>query len=124
MSSTDARDRLDEQVQDAVSKRATVYTGGKPLEGSGAFYAPTVLTDLTPQMRAWDEELFGPVAMIYRMTDVDEAVETANGSAFGLSGSVWSDDPDKAAAVASRLDVGMATSTSTVRRCLACPSAG
>lgn len=108
MSSKDARDRLDEQVQDAVSKGATVRAGGKPLDGPGAFYAPTVLTDLTPQMRAWDEELFGPVGMIYRMTDVDEAVRIANRSAFGLSGSVWSDDPEKAAAVAARLDVGMA----------------
>jgi succinate-semialdehyde dehydrogenase / glutarate-semialdehyde dehydrogenase len=108
MSSKDARDRLDEQVQDAVGKGATVRTGGKPLDGAGAFYAPTVLTDLTPQMRAWEEELFGPVGMIYRMTDVDEAVEIANSSSFGLSGSVWSDDPEKAAAVAARLDVGMA----------------
>lgn len=108
MSSTDARDRLDEQVQDAVGKGVTVRTGGKPLDGPGAFYAPTVLTDLTPQMRAWGEELFGPVAMIYRMTDVDEAVQIANSSSFGLSGSVWSDDPEKAAGVAARLDVGMA----------------
>lgn len=59
-------------------------------------------------MRAWDEELFGPVAMVYRMTDVDAALEQANASAFGLSGSVWSDDPDRAAEVAARLDVGMA----------------
>lgn len=108
MSSRDARDRLDEQVQDAVDKGATVRTGGKPLDGSGAFYAPTVLTDLTPQMRAWNEELFGPVGMIYRMADVEEALEVANSSSYGLSGSVWSDDPEKAAEVAARLDVGMA----------------
>lgn len=108
MSSRDARDLLDEQVQDAVDKGATVRAGGRPLDGPGAFYAPTVLTDLTPQMRAWDEELFGPVGMIYRMTDVDEALQIANSSSFGLSGSVWSDDPDKAADIAARLDVGMA----------------
>lgn len=108
MSSVEARDDLDEQVQDAIAKGASVRTGGHPLDRAGAFYAPTVLTDLTPDMRAWDEELFGPVAMVYRMTDVDAALEQANSSPFGLSGSVWSDDPDKAVAVAERLDVGMA----------------
>lgn len=108
MSSTQARDDVDELVQDAITKGATVHTGGQPLDRAGAFYAPTVLTGLTRDMRAWDEELFGPVAMVYRMSDVDAALEQANASPFGLSGSVWSDDPEKAAAVAARLDVGMA----------------
>lgn len=108
MSSSQARDDLHEQVQDAVTKGATVHTGGAPLERAGAFYAPTVLTGLTPDMRAWDEELFGPVVMVYRMTQVDAALEQANASSFGLSGSVWSDDPERAAEVATRLDVGMA----------------
>lgn len=107
MSSAQARDDIHEQVQDAIAKGATVHTGGEPLDGSGAFYAPTVLTGITPDMRAWEEELFGPVVMIYRMTDVDAALEQANTSPFGLSGSVWSDDPEKAAEVATRLDVGM-----------------
>ncbi|NHN56802.1 NAD-dependent succinate-semialdehyde dehydrogenase [Calidifontibacter sp. DB0510] len=108
MSSVTARDTLAEQVQDAIDKGATVRTGGKVADGPGAFYPPTVLTDITPEMRAWSEELFGPVAMVYRMTDVDEAIKQANESAYGLSGSVWSDDPEKAAEVADRLDVGMA----------------
>lgn len=108
MSSVQARDDIHEQVQDAIDKGATLHTGGAPLDGAGAFYAPTVLTDITPQMRAWDEELFGPVVMVYRMTDVDAALRQANESSFGLSGSVWSDDPEKAAEVAARLDVGMA----------------
>src|SRR5699024_4126950 len=108
MSSAQARDDIDEQVQDAVAKGATLHTGGRPLDRDGVFYAPTVLTGITPDMRAWDEELFGPVAMVYRMTDVDAALEQANASPFGLSGSVWSDDPEKAAEVAARLDVGMA----------------
>ncbi|WP_068264779.1 NAD-dependent succinate-semialdehyde dehydrogenase [Janibacter limosus] len=108
MSSVEARDDLDEQVQDAAGKGATIHTGGHPLDRAGAFYAPTVITGITPDMRAWDEELFGPVVMVYRMTDVDAALEQANSSPFGLSGSVWSDDPHKAAEVAARLDVGMA----------------
>lgn len=108
LSSAQARDDVHEQVQDAVAKGATLHTGGEPLDRAGAFYAPTVLTGITPDMRAWDEEIFGPVAMVYRMTDVDAALEQANASPFGLSGSVWSDDPEKAAEVATRLDVGMA----------------
>ncbi len=108
MSSSTARDDLDEQVRDAIAKGATVHTGGAPLDGPGAFYAPTVLTNVTPDMRAWSEELFGPVAVVHRMKDVEEALEIANASSFGLSGSVWSDDPEKAATVADRLDVGMA----------------
>ncbi|KRE36908.1 succinate-semialdehyde dehydrogenase [Janibacter sp. Soil728] len=108
MSTTQARDDLDEQVQDAVGKGATVHTGGQPVDRAGAFYAPTVLTGITPDMRAWTEELFGPVVMVYRMTDVDAALEQANDSPFGLSGSVWSDHPEQAAKVAARLDVGMA----------------
>jgi len=108
MSSAQARDDIDEQVRDAIDKGAKVHTGGEPLDGDGYFYAPTVLTGITPDMRAWSEELFGPVAMVHRMRDVDEAVQAANDSGFGLSGSVWSDDPEQAAAVATRLEVGMA----------------
>lgn len=108
MSSMEARDRLDDQVQDAIAKGATVRAGGAAVGGAGAFYQPTVLTELTPDMRAWSEELFGPVVMVHRMTDVDDAIHTANASSYGLSGSVWSDDPEKAAGVATRLDVGMA----------------
>lgn len=69
---------------------------------------PTVLTDVTREMRAWSEELFGPVAVVYRAANVDEAVALANESDFGLSGSVWSDDLELAEQTARRLDVGMA----------------
>lgn len=108
MSSTQARDGLAEQVEDAKAKGATVHVGGEPLDRPGAFYAPTVLTDVTEDMRAWSEELFGPVAIVHKVADVDEAVALANASEFGLSGSVWSSDDDRAAEVADRLEVGMA----------------
>ena len=108
LSSVAARDALVEQIDDAVSKGATVLTGGKAIDGPGAFLEPTLLTDVTPDMRAYAEELFGPVAVIYKVATVDEAVELANDSSFGLSGSVWSADADGAREVAERLEVGMA----------------
>ena len=108
LSSTDAVDTLAELVDDAREKGVTVRTGGSRLERDGAFFAPTVLTDVTPQMRAFAEELFGPVAVVHAVPDVDAAVELANSSSFGLSGSVWTDDLELAEATARRLDVGMA----------------
>src|SRR5699024_8237692 len=108
MSSAQARDDIDEQVRDAIDKGAKVHTGGEPLDGDGYFYAPTVLTGITPDMRAWSEELFGPVAMVHRMRDVDEAVQAAIDSGLRLPGSLWSHDPQQAAAAATRLEVGMA----------------
>lgn len=108
MSSTDARDELMELVDDAVGHGAHVLVGGYPREGAGAFMEATVLTDVTRDMRAWSEELFGPVAVVCRAADVDEAVALANETDFGLSGSVWSDDLELAEATARRLDVGMA----------------
>jgi succinate-semialdehyde dehydrogenase / glutarate-semialdehyde dehydrogenase len=95
------------QIDDAVSKGATVRTGGKRLERPGAFLEATVLTDVTPQMRAFREELFGPVAVIYRVSDVDEAVRLANDTPFGLGGAVYTQDPQLALEVADRLDTGM-----------------
>ncbi len=95
------------QVQDAIDKGATVRTGGGRPEGPGAFVQATVLTDVTPEMRAFREELFGPVAVVYRVGSVDEAVELANDTPFGLGGAVFHTDPDVALDVANRLDTGM-----------------
>ncbi len=95
------------QIEDAVSKGATVRTGGKRLDRPGAFLEATVLTDVTPEMRAFHEELFGPVAVIYRVSDVDEAVTLANDTPFGLGGAVYTQDHALALEVADRLDAGM-----------------
>lgn len=108
LSSTPARDGVVDQVADALAKGATVHTGGTARDGAGAFMEPTVLSGITPEMRAWREELFGPVAMVFKVAGVDEAVALANDSDYGLSGSVWSDDTDLALETARRLDVGMA----------------
>ncbi len=102
-----AVDGLLAQIEDAVAKGATVRTGGKRPDRPGAFLEATVLTDVTPGMRAFHEELFGPVAVIYRVSDVDEAVTLANDSPFGLGGAVYTQDPALALEVANRLDTGM-----------------
>ncbi|XAS64304.1 NAD-dependent succinate-semialdehyde dehydrogenase [Micrococcaceae bacterium Sec5.8] len=107
LSSQSAADGLIEQIQDAVDKGATLRTGGHHVDGPGAYVEPTVLTDVTPGMRAFAEELFGPAAVIYKVASVEEAIELANGSPYGLGGAVFSADTDKAKEVADRLDTGM-----------------
>ena len=87
-----AAERLIGQISDAVDKGATLRTGGKRVDRPGAFVEPTVLTDVTPEMRAYHEELFGPTAVIYRVADASEAVELANSSPFGLGGVVFGAD--------------------------------
>jgi succinate-semialdehyde dehydrogenase/glutarate-semialdehyde dehydrogenase len=79
-------------VTDAVSKGATVLCGGNLPTGSGWFYPATVLADVTPEMRIFREECFGPVACLYRVSDLAEAILYANDSDFGLSSSVWTTD--------------------------------
>ncbi len=107
LSSEAAATGLMAQVQDAIDKGATVHTGGSRIDGPGAFIQPTVLTDVTPEMRAYREELFGPVAVIYKVSDAEEALSLANDSPFGLGGAVYHSDPDIALDIANRLDTGM-----------------
>jgi succinate-semialdehyde dehydrogenase / glutarate-semialdehyde dehydrogenase len=107
LSSEAAAERLMGQIRDAVDQGATLRTGGKRVDRPGAFVEPTVLTDVTPRMRAYHEELFGPAAVIYRVADASQAVELANSSPFGLGGVVYSADPDRAQEVADLLETGM-----------------
>ncbi|WP_420312430.1 NADP-dependent succinic semialdehyde dehydrogenase [Streptomyces sp. YS-B37] len=86
------RSDLEELVDDAVESGATVLCGGKRPDGPGWFYPPTVLTDITREMRIHREETFGPVATLYRVADLDEAVLLANDTPFGLSSNVWTRD--------------------------------
>jgi succinate-semialdehyde dehydrogenase / glutarate-semialdehyde dehydrogenase len=108
MVSRKAAENLLAQVQDAVSKGATLHIGGTLDDGKGAYFAPAVLTGVTPQMRAYTEELFGPVAVVYKVSSDDEAVKIANVVDFGLGGAVFSTDEDRATRVAEQLEVGMA----------------
>ena len=107
LSSEQAARNLMEQIDDAIGKGATVHLGGHRIDAPGAFVEATVLSGVTPEMRAYREELFGPAAVVYRVANADEAVELANSSAFGLGGAVFSSDEKLAAEVADRLDVGM-----------------
>lgn len=107
LASAAALDGLAEQVDDAVAKGATVLTGGSRLDQPGSWFQPTVLSGVTADMRAFSEELFGPVAVLYRVSSEDEAVELANNSAYGLGAVIQSTDPARAAEIADRLAAGM-----------------
>ena len=104
LSSVAAATRLQDQVDRAVAQGATVVTGGSR---DGAYYPPTVLTGVTPEMEAYREEFFGPVGVVYRVADEDAAVTLANDTSFGLGSYVFSNDPEQAARVADRIDAGM-----------------
>ena len=108
MSSQAAVDRLCEVIDDAVTHGAQLHVGGVVGDVPGAYYAPAVLTGVTPQMRAYREELFGPVAVVYSVSSDDEALQLANDTPYGLGGAVFSTDEERATRLASRLDVGMA----------------
>ncbi|MCP2625466.1 NAD-dependent succinate-semialdehyde dehydrogenase [Mycolicibacterium smegmatis] len=107
LSSRAAAENLAAQVADAVDKGATLHTGGVLAEAPKAYFTPAVLTGVTPGMRAYTEELFGPVAVVYRVADAEEAVALANSTDFGLGASVFSADTARAEAVARRLEAGM-----------------
>ena len=108
MARVDLRTELHEQVSDSVQAGARVVTGCQPIEGEGAYYAPSIIDHVRPGMRAWDEELFGPVAIVIRARDEEEALAIANGSRFGLGGSVWTADAGRGEAFARSMECGCA----------------
>jgi succinate-semialdehyde dehydrogenase/glutarate-semialdehyde dehydrogenase len=87
------RTDVEELVDDAVQQGATILLGGRRPDGPGWFYPATVVTGITPRMRMFSEEVFGPVAQMFRVADVDEALELANATVFGLGSNVWTNDP-------------------------------
>ncbi|HEY1595502.1 MAG TPA: NAD-dependent succinate-semialdehyde dehydrogenase [Thermoleophilaceae bacterium] len=104
LSSTVAADRLEEQVKRAVDQGATVAVGGSR---DGNFFEPTVLTDITPDNDAYREELFGPVAQVYRASSEEDAVKIANDTPFGLGSYLMTTDSEQAERVADQIDAGM-----------------
>lgn len=104
LSSLAAAERLQEQVDRAVAQGATLLTGGTR---EGAFFAPTVLADVTADMDAYQEELFGPAAVVYRAADEADAVAIANGTPFGLGSYVFTTDAEQAERVADGIEAGM-----------------
>jgi succinate-semialdehyde dehydrogenase/glutarate-semialdehyde dehydrogenase len=86
------RDELDQQVQASVKAGARILTGGKKIQRDGWFYEPTVLVDIPPTAPAARDELFGPVASVFKARDVDDEIRIANGTSFGLGASAWTRD--------------------------------
>jgi succinate-semialdehyde dehydrogenase / glutarate-semialdehyde dehydrogenase len=106
MARANLRLELHRQVESTVAAGATLKTGGHLIEGPGFFYAPTVLDHVTPDMTAFREETFGPVAAIVRVKDADEAIARANQTAFGLGAALWTADIERARSLARRIDAG------------------
>ena len=104
LSSLAAAERLQEQVDRAVAQGAKLVAGGTR---DGAFYEPTVLTDVTPEMDVYREELFGPAGVVYKVADEDEAVKVANDTSYGLGSYVYTTDPEQAQRIADKIDAGM-----------------
>ena len=104
LSSVTAAERLQEQIDKAVAQGARLVAGGTR---EGAYFAPTVLTDVTPDMDVYREELFGPAGVVYKVADEDEAVAIANDTTFGLGSYVYTTDEEQAARVADKIEAGM-----------------
>jgi succinate-semialdehyde dehydrogenase/glutarate-semialdehyde dehydrogenase len=92
LASEQQRDDIEKLVTDAVAKGAKVLCGGAVPDRPGFYYPPTVLAGITPDMRAHSEEVFGPVATLYRVPDIDAAIKLANGTEFGLGANAWTSD--------------------------------
>lgn len=107
LSSRAAAEQVHEQVQRAVAAGATIVAGGVLADDESAYYAPTVLTGIPRNSASYREEIFGPVAIVYKASSDEEALEIANDCDFGLGGSVFSKDTARAERIASKLDVGM-----------------
>lgn len=108
LSSRAAAEALSDQLKDAVTKGATLHAGGELQVGPGAYISPAVLTGVRPGMRAYQEELFGPAAVVYKVSNDEEALALANDTQYGLGGAVFSKDEKRARKIAEQLDVGMA----------------
>jgi len=99
--------RVHDQVQKSIAAGAKILTGGYRLHAPGFFYEPTVLVNVPRESPAYREEVFGPVASIFRVSDVGRAIEMANDSSFGLAATVWTNNPEEQKLFTSDLEVGM-----------------
>jgi succinate-semialdehyde dehydrogenase / glutarate-semialdehyde dehydrogenase len=107
LSSAAALEDLQKDVDATVKAGARVVTGGQPLKGPGAFYPPTILADIPEDSPGYREEMFGPVACVFRAKDTSDAIRIANDTRFGLGASAWTNDPAEAERFASELEAGL-----------------
>jgi acyl-CoA reductase-like NAD-dependent aldehyde dehydrogenase len=112
---------VSDHVDDAVSKGARVLVGGKSGDPTGLFYQPTVLVDVDHDMRCMREETFGPTLPVMKVRDAAEAIEKANDSELGLSGSVWTKDKNKAMALARKMNTGSVNINNVITNALQFP---
>ncbi len=101
------RDAVHEQVQKSVAAGAKLLAGGEPVDGKGNFYPATVLAEIPKEAPAYQEEVFGPVALLFRVADATAAVELANESEFGLGASVWTHDKAEQEFFSNEMECGM-----------------
>jgi succinate-semialdehyde dehydrogenase / glutarate-semialdehyde dehydrogenase len=106
MARADLRDALEQQVATSVTMGARVLLGGRPVEGQGYFYEPTILTHVTSEMPMFREETFGPAAAVIYARDAEHAVELANDSDFGLGGNLWTNDIERGRRLARHIESG------------------
>ncbi len=97
---------IDQQVQNAIAQGAKVLIGGKPIEGKGNFYPPTILTNIDPNSDIAQEEFFGPVAMVFRVKNLDDAIALANNTPFGLGASAWTQNPQQQQKLIKEIEAG------------------
>lgn len=107
VSSASALETLLGQVRQSVEKGANLVLGGKQIGTEGSFMEPTILTDLKPGMKAYDEEVFGPVVCMIKVNTIEEAIEIANDTAYGLGASIYTENVEKAQQLARLIDSGM-----------------
>jgi succinate-semialdehyde dehydrogenase / glutarate-semialdehyde dehydrogenase len=107
LSTPDGVADLDRDVRKSVEAGAKILTGGKPLDRPGNFYAPTVLVNIPKDSPAYKEEMFGPVASVFRAKDINDAIRIANDSRFGLGASAWTNDATEQRKFINELDAGM-----------------
>ena len=107
LSTADAVKSLHADVQKTVQAGARILTGGHPIERPGNYYEPTVLTNIPKDSPAYREEFFGPVASLFRVKNIDEAIRVANDSRFGLGASAWTNDPKEREQFENEIEAGM-----------------
>jgi len=107
LATVDILETLEEQARETIAQGARVLTGGERLMRAGNYFAPTVLTDIPPNSPAYIEELFGPVASIFRARDLDEAIRLANDTTFGLAASAWTNDDEERDRLIDEIEAGL-----------------